>query len=251
MTIMKRADSGPAPPIDTLNPKWKSHNFITRPITSPESVFRQDPSPIVGEAWDRVSDLGVIPLTAKQVLKLGKDPDTVVKAPADWDAGENAYLGQIDGIHLLHCLTSSCQLHTQDLARVDQVGVADAVVPGNLLERDSIAGSNATQRVALLDRDGVAARPGAAATMRRARSRATGSAAAGRAAAGAAARTASGAASGAAAMLLVFDPATAPTMAPTMPLVLAWPVAWPPNLAPPKAPAAPPASAPIKPRSPS
>ncbi|KAL7790294.1 hypothetical protein V8C37DRAFT_417510 [Trichoderma ceciliae] len=95
-----------SPPIDTLNPKWEPHDFITRPISSSESIFRQDPSPIVDEAWDRVADLGVIPLTAQQVLRLNKDPNTVVKAPDDWKVGENAHLGQIDGIHLLHCLNS-------------------------------------------------------------------------------------------------------------------------------------------------
>jgi hypothetical protein len=95
-----------APPVDTLIPKWELKDFITHPIASNESIFRQPPSPAVDAAWNRISDLGVIPLTHEQVERLGKNPSTIVEAPADWGVGEGSYIGQIDGIHLLHCLNS-------------------------------------------------------------------------------------------------------------------------------------------------
>lgn len=93
-----------APAIDSFTPKLAVQDFITHPIASNDSVFRQDPSPIVEAAWSHVADLGVIPLTREQVVELGKNPSTVVKAPTDWGAGDDTYLGQLDGIHLLHCL---------------------------------------------------------------------------------------------------------------------------------------------------
>ncbi|KND86455.1 hypothetical protein TOPH_08925 [Tolypocladium ophioglossoides CBS 100239] len=96
----------PHHPSTTLTPNWALQDFATHPITSNESVFRQEPSSTVEAPWDRVADLGVITLTHEQVVRLGKNPSTVVKAPADWGVGDDAYLGQIDGIHLLHFLGS-------------------------------------------------------------------------------------------------------------------------------------------------
>ena len=95
-----------APPIDTLTPKWASNLVVSYPLTSNESVLRQDPSPAVDAAWDRIADLAVISLTSQQVSKLRKSPKTAVKAPVDWGIGDDAYLAQFDGIHLLHCLNS-------------------------------------------------------------------------------------------------------------------------------------------------
>jgi hypothetical protein len=97
---------GLAPPIDTLTPRWGLQDVATHPIDSDESVFRQDPSDAVDTAWDRVADLGVIPLTYGQVTGLRKDPSSVLKAPPEWHVGDDTYLGQLDGVHLLHCLNS-------------------------------------------------------------------------------------------------------------------------------------------------
>ncbi|KAK5994497.1 hypothetical protein PT974_04974 [Cladobotryum mycophilum] len=95
-----------SPPIDAFTPKWRVEDVTTHPIATNESVFRRDPSPDVDEAWSRVSDLGVIPLTREQVVGLGKNPSTVLKAPKDWGVGDDAYLGQFDGVHLIHCLNA-------------------------------------------------------------------------------------------------------------------------------------------------
>ncbi|KAH8671580.1 hypothetical protein BX600DRAFT_510245 [Xylariales sp. PMI_506] len=95
-----------SPVAAAIMPEWAPHDFISYPTASNKSIYRQDPSPEVDAAWDRIADLGVIPLTRDQVKGLGKDPSTVLTAPADWGLEDESYLGQLDGIHLLHCLNS-------------------------------------------------------------------------------------------------------------------------------------------------
>ncbi|ATY66311.1 hypothetical protein A9K55_001983 [Cordyceps militaris] len=95
-----------SPPIDSLAPSWFVNQVVTHHLSSNESIFRQDPSPEVDAAWNRVSDLGVIGLTKEQLLHLGKDPTTSTKAPSSWGMGEAVYIAQFDGIHLMHCLNS-------------------------------------------------------------------------------------------------------------------------------------------------
>lgn len=95
-----------APPIDTMTPGWKLEESITHPISSNLSIFRQDPSRAVDAAWARVADLGVLPLTRAQVSNLGKDPADVVQASPSWGFGDDMFVGQFDGLHLLHCLNS-------------------------------------------------------------------------------------------------------------------------------------------------
>lgn len=79
---------------------------MTYPVDRNESILRQPPSPEVDAYWDRISSLGMMPIGAEQIKALDKDPSTVMKAPADWDMGNDAYLVQLDGLHLLHCLNS-------------------------------------------------------------------------------------------------------------------------------------------------
>jgi len=92
--------------IDDLTPEWRPHKFVTTPLWSKDSIFRQPPSDEVDAAWARIADLGVLVLHASDIESLGKDASTVVQAPASWGLGSDAYLGQLDGIHLLHCLNS-------------------------------------------------------------------------------------------------------------------------------------------------
>jgi len=92
--------------IDELTPEWGNRKFATNPLDSKESIFRQQPSDDVEAAWARVADLGVLVLKGSDVERLGKNISTVVQAPASWGVGSDAYLGQLDGIHLLHCLNS-------------------------------------------------------------------------------------------------------------------------------------------------
>jgi len=92
--------------IDELTSEWGNRKFVTGPLDSEESVFRQPPSDDVEAAWARIADLGVLVLKRSDVERLGKNTSTVVQAPASWGMGSDAYLGQLDGVHLLHCLDS-------------------------------------------------------------------------------------------------------------------------------------------------
>ena len=92
--------------IDELTPEWGNRKFATNPLGSKESIFRQQPSHDVEATWARVADLGVLGLKGSDVERLGKNTSTVVRAPASWGVGSDAYLGQLDGTHLLHCLNT-------------------------------------------------------------------------------------------------------------------------------------------------
>lgn len=68
------------------------------------SIYRQDPSPAVDIAWAKLGDTRLIPLTADEVLAIGKDPKKVVKFPESFGLGSNAYAGRLDIFHQIHCL---------------------------------------------------------------------------------------------------------------------------------------------------
>lgn len=40
------------------------------------------------------------------ILKAGKDPSQVVKAPESWGVGDNMYPADIDSLHQVHCLNA-------------------------------------------------------------------------------------------------------------------------------------------------
>ncbi|KAK6845905.1 hypothetical protein PG987_001093 [Apiospora arundinis] len=48
--------------------------------------------------------VGYHAVTSADVAKLGKDPTTTVRAPAEWGLGDDAHLVQLDLAHQLHCL---------------------------------------------------------------------------------------------------------------------------------------------------
>jgi hypothetical protein len=47
-------------------------------------LLRQYPSPEVDEAWEALTDVGVVIITEDEIIRLGKDPKTSVKAPPEW-----------------------------------------------------------------------------------------------------------------------------------------------------------------------
>jgi hypothetical protein len=88
----------------TLEAKWDRNQYITYPLSSKESVYRQKPSMEVDKAWDRITDIGVLIVSSEEVVRMGKDPSLTVKAPESWGYGSDAHLAHLDGIHLIHCL---------------------------------------------------------------------------------------------------------------------------------------------------
>ncbi|KAF4959414.1 hypothetical protein FSARC_10739 [Fusarium sarcochroum] len=62
------------------------------------------PDPVVDEAWEDLENIRVFPITESEVRRLGKDPELLVKFPPEYGLGDNAYMGQIDMFHQIHCL---------------------------------------------------------------------------------------------------------------------------------------------------
>ncbi|EHK96556.1 hypothetical protein M7I_7765 [Glarea lozoyensis 74030] len=71
-------------------------------------LLRQYPSPEVDDAWEALTDVGVVIINKEEVVKLGKDPKKAVKAPPEW--------AQPDGQHALHCLNA---IRKYDNAQLD------------------------------------------------------------------------------------------------------------------------------------
>ena len=53
-------------------------------FNDPHSIFREEPSPAVDDAWERVAKIGIFTVSSDEVAKLGKDPLKTVKAPESW-----------------------------------------------------------------------------------------------------------------------------------------------------------------------
>ena len=73
---------------------------------SPVSIWRQEPSPAVDEAWEEISAFSYHTISTADVIALGKDPRTTVKAPLSWGNGPDAHIVQLDVFHQIHCLDS-------------------------------------------------------------------------------------------------------------------------------------------------
>jgi Mycotoxin biosynthesis protein UstYa len=72
--------------------------------SEPLSIFRQEPSPEVDRAWQKVSDTRPIALSREGVLAIGKDPAQAVQIPEHWGLGNESYFGRVDVFHQIHCL---------------------------------------------------------------------------------------------------------------------------------------------------
>ena len=61
---------------------------------------RQYPNEEADAMWDELELLRTIPISKDDVLKLGKDPETVAKFEDKyWGLGDDAYMAQIDVFH--------------------------------------------------------------------------------------------------------------------------------------------------------
>ncbi|KAI4162778.1 MAG: hypothetical protein LQ342_003665 [Letrouitia transgressa] len=75
-------------------------------INQPHTIYRDDPSPLVDAAWDRISLVDTIAVSSADVLRLGKDPTIAAKYPVDYGLGPDAYVAEIDVFHQIHCLNA-------------------------------------------------------------------------------------------------------------------------------------------------
>lgn len=72
------------------------------------SIARQFPNAEADAIWeDDIELIRPIPVTREQIIKMGKDPDTVAKLEDEvWGLGDNAYVAALDIFHNLHCLNT-------------------------------------------------------------------------------------------------------------------------------------------------
>lgn len=77
---------------------------------------RREPGDPIGEAmWDSFEDMHTFPITRKQVLALGKDPETVARYDnAYWGMGDDAYIAALDSQHKMHCLNAMRKMAFSD-----------------------------------------------------------------------------------------------------------------------------------------
>lgn len=95
----------PAPLFDKLDVRLDIKQMKATLLTpDPAPIFRQPPSPEVDAAWDRLANVRPIPITRKDVILLGKDPDQASKFPESFGFGRDAYIGRLDVFHVIHCL---------------------------------------------------------------------------------------------------------------------------------------------------
>lgn len=79
--------------------------------SNPEHIYRMRPSPEVDAAWDKITDIGMFPISKQDIIKMQKDPDVSIIPPKSWGMGNDEHGGpmyfmEIDTFHQLHCLNA-------------------------------------------------------------------------------------------------------------------------------------------------
>lgn len=75
------------------------------------SIARAMPNNASDEIWDEIELTRIFPVTKADIIKMGKDPSTVVKLEDKlWGLGDDAYATTFDLYHQLHCLNSLRQI---------------------------------------------------------------------------------------------------------------------------------------------
>jgi hypothetical protein len=79
--------------------------------SNPDHIYRLPPSPEVDAAWDRITDIGMYPISREDIVKIQKNPDISIIPPEFWgmgndEHGEPNYFMEIDVFHQLHCLNA-------------------------------------------------------------------------------------------------------------------------------------------------
>lgn len=85
----------------------KKMNATVFPAKYGASIARELPNPAAEEIWDGWEEIVWFPITRNDILRMGKDPSTVVKLEhAVWGMGDDAYLADYSMSHQIHCLNS-------------------------------------------------------------------------------------------------------------------------------------------------
>ncbi|GAW20493.1 hypothetical protein ANO14919_099990 [Xylariales sp. No.14919] len=74
---------------------------------SKPSIARLPPGPEADAAWKRFEEIRTVVISKSDVQRMGKDLTKAATFPDEqWGFGEDAYMGQLDIVHQLHCLNS-------------------------------------------------------------------------------------------------------------------------------------------------
>ncbi|GAW19220.1 hypothetical protein ANO14919_087050 [Xylariales sp. No.14919] len=71
------------------------------------SIARQMPNPAADSVWEDYEKVRPVRLTKSQLVRMRKDPSNVSKyRDEQWGFGDDAYIGDLDVFHQLHCLNT-------------------------------------------------------------------------------------------------------------------------------------------------
>ena len=66
---------------------------------NPPSLFRQEPSDEVDDAWNRLTNINPIPISAQDVKNIGYDPEIAARWPEEYGLGDDTYVARLDVFH--------------------------------------------------------------------------------------------------------------------------------------------------------
>ncbi|KAJ8120607.1 hypothetical protein ONZ43_g2723 [Nemania bipapillata] len=93
----------------------------------PPSIARQMPNPIADSVWENYELVRPIRLTKAQLIRMGNDPSKVSKfEDKHWGFGDDAYVGDLDVFHQLHCLNTLRRYAYADYYNVTALNASDA-----------------------------------------------------------------------------------------------------------------------------
>ena len=79
------------------------------------SWSRLEPGPEADAAWEVWEPFIAFPITRQDVIRLGKDPDTVARFDEEyWGLGPDAYPAALDVIHEIHCINALRKVAFED-----------------------------------------------------------------------------------------------------------------------------------------
>jgi hypothetical protein len=92
--------TSPAPLLDKIefqfeNRKVEGTLFDEETLSKDELLLRSHSNDASDAAWAALSVIERIPMTAEEVRRLGKDPDTVVKIPPSYGSSDLRFLGKV------------------------------------------------------------------------------------------------------------------------------------------------------------
>ncbi|KAI1313546.1 hypothetical protein F5Y03DRAFT_405131 [Xylaria venustula] len=90
------------------------------------SVARQMPNPDADSLWEDYERVRPLRLTKSQIIRMGKDPSEVSKyEDKHWGFGDDAYVGDLDVFHQLHCLNTLRQYAYADYYNLTAIDASD------------------------------------------------------------------------------------------------------------------------------